>query len=68
MKICVNTYNSFNNINAGGVTGYKSFGCAMNCFAIFEITGDEAVYLLAYHECGGTRTAINIKLQAIKLY
>ena len=68
MKICINIYNSFNNENAAGVTAYKAFGCAMNCWGIITITGDEAIYLMGYHECGSTVTANNIKLQAIKLY
>ena len=75
MKISITMYSNFDNSNAGGATSEPAFGVSMNCWAIIETTGDTTISLLAYHSAdyndaatGTTRTATNIKLQAIKLY
>lgn len=67
MKICLSTNNSFNNAASGGTISKSGFAAQMNCWGVFTFSGKASVNLLAYHQCGGDRTATNAKITAIKL-
>ena len=67
MKLCITTTESFNNDVSDCTASVPSFNMTLNCWGTFEIYGDMAVNVMAYHECGGARTVSNIKINAIKI-